>query len=115
MRQLTMSDIEFTIECLHEDTPVRGNYMVTDDNEADRAEENKILHDLECNDWAWCCVKVTGRFRGLGSSAYLGCCSHHNEQDFINGGYYDDMRQEVLDNLQAMLNDIENWSTTTTH
>ena len=93
--------------CEPEDTPVRGNAMVSGDDEHDRAVENRIIYDLEVNQnpWAWCTVKVTAEWRGVEASAYLGCCSYKSREDFIehNGGYIDELKGEALEELASLV------------
>ena len=95
--------IEYTVECLPEDAPVRGNAMASGDDAFDREVEDEIIADLESNPWAWCCVKVTARAGGLEGTDYLGCCSYESEEDFRRGGSYEDMKdcatRELLERL----------------
>ena len=108
-KQLTEEDVIFTLECLEEHTPVRGNAMASGDNEADRACENEILERLDRGDiWAWCTVKVTARYGSLVGVDYLGCCSYRDERDFRepSGGYFDDMRREALRDLQSQIDTL---------
>lgn len=94
-------DAEITIECLFTDAPVRGNAF-------DQATEDEILARLVRGDqWAWCTVKVTGTYKGLTASDYLGCCSYDNEQNFIAGGYYDDMVARVRQDLLTQVQEIK--------
>lgn len=104
MRQLTESEVEFTIECLPEEEPILGNASAIDDD-TDREIAEKILEDLESgNEWAWCLVKVTAHWEGYEGFASLGCCSYESEASFKEpGGYYDDMKAEALDRLNAQL------------
>lgn len=44
-------------------------------------------------------IRVTGRYKGLEASDCLGGCNYAHEADFRAGGYYDDMRDEVLRKL----------------
>lgn len=94
-------EVTYTLECSPEDIPVRGNAMASGDDEADRADEDRIIADLESgNEWAWCCAKVTAEWNGFEGKDYLGGCSYASEDDFKRpGGYYDDMKQQALDDL----------------
>lgn len=56
------------------------------------------------NDWAWCQVEVRGTYKTLTQSAYLGGCSYASEEDFKVGGYFQDMRAEVVAELNKRLN-----------
>lgn len=109
MRKLTERDVEFTVKCLPEDIPVEGNASAIDD--ATDAEIVKDIYDqLERgNQWAWCTVKVTAKWREFEGTDYLGGCSYKSEKDFTQpGGYYDDMKLEALADLNAKLIQIEN-------
>jgi hypothetical protein len=55
------------------------------------------------NDWAWCTITVTLEFPYLGITLTdsLGGCSYLSEEEFKQGGYYDDMvvslKQKIVD------------------
>lgn len=52
------------------------------------------------NEWAWCDVEVKVMFEGLEASDHLGACSYKSKQDFVtNSGYYDDMVDTCLDEI----------------
>ena len=107
MNKLTLDDVEFSVECLPEDAAVRGNASAVDDA-SDTQIEDEIIERLERGDtWAWCTVRVVGVYEGLEADDFLGCCSYADEADFKNGGYYDDMRQTVLDALNENLERLE--------
>lgn len=90
--------IDYEIECLPEDTPVRGNAMASGDDAFDLECENQILADQEAgNPWVWCTVKVTARCNGFRGHADLGCCNYASEEDFRTGGYYDDLKSDATD------------------
>lgn len=99
IRDLREDEVEFELELLEEDLPVRGHFA-SDEPEEDRKMEDEILRRLDAGDqWAWCCVKVVARWNGLGVSDYLGCCSYESEEDFKRDGYWEDMKAEVLREL----------------
>lgn len=101
-RKLTKQDVSWKLDCLGEDAPVRGNAMASGDDKVDKRVENRILRQLENgNQWAWCYVILRGTFKGLEATDSLGRCSYRNEKDFVkNSGYYDDMVNVVLGELQ---------------
>ncbi len=106
-KALTLDDIQWTIEALPEDTSIEGNVMASGDDAADKEAEESVRADLESgNGWAWCTVRVTGRWEGLKATDYLGGCSYKSEQDFCARGYYDDMRNTVLAELQEHAENI---------
>ena len=63
----------------------------------------KIIKDAEWNEWAWCTVAVKASFKdgAITAEDYLGCCSYEDEADFKAGGYYEDMRQQALKELNV--------------
>lgn len=100
MRPLLKSEVSFTIECLNEEMPIKGNVLASQDDDANREAEQKVIDAYENgNEWAWCCVKVTAVWQSFQGSDYLGGCSYESEKDFIKGGYYDDMQNVALENL----------------
>src|SRR5436189_173772 len=100
-RTLTIDDVTWQLRCMPEDTEVRGNAVASGDNAFDKETEDRIIGDLESgNQWAWCCVKLTGCWHGIGVDTFLGCCSYDDEAAFKAGGYYEDMQGEVLAVLQ---------------
>ena len=104
--KLPPEDVVITLECLPEDIPIRGNAVFSGDPDFDRRVENKIIAKLDHNEWAWCCVRVTARWKKypkLAEDEYLGCCSYANEDAFRKGGYFEDMCSETTDRLQTRL------------
>lgn len=55
------------------------------------------------NEWAWCVVQVTVEFHGISATDYLGGCSYTSAQDFREGGYFEDMVDNCLDDLKVRL------------
>jgi hypothetical protein len=107
-KQLTLADVEFTIDVLPEDAPVRGNAMASGDDDFDRQTEDRIISDLcSGNEWAWCTIKVTAHYAGLEGCDYLGCCSYRNEDEFCQpDGYYPSMKDEAMRDLQEQIDSI---------
>lgn len=104
-RELTEEEVEFTVECLTEDVDYHGNCSAIDE-ETDRAAEEWIAEQLEQgNEWAWCMVRVTAKWEDFVGTAYLGGCSYEDEESFKEGGYYDDLRAEALNDLNQQIAD----------
>lgn len=113
VKKLTAEDITVTLTAEPEDIPVRGNAMASGDDRHDKRVEDQIIADLESgNEWAWCCAKVTGTYMGLRATAYLGACSYKNAEDFRRDGYYTDLVNDCLRDLQQQLNDLIRRNTT---
>lgn len=101
----SFEDCAFKLECLEEDATIRGNACAIDE-ETDKKIEEHIIKQLESgNLWAWCTVKVTCYYDagldGISGTDYLGCCSYTSEEDFVNGGYFEDMKHQAYDNFLA--------------
>lgn len=105
---LKREDVQINVYCLEEDAPVKGNALCSGDEAIDKAEEQRILRALvEGCRWAWCCVKVEACYAGFEATEYLGCCSYESKDDFIeNSGYYEDMVETCLENLNEQLKDF---------
>ena len=95
------------VEIYHtpETTEIEGNVMASGDDAADRQAELDVRTKAQSNTWAWCQVEVRASFDGVEGADYLGCCSYESEEDFRNGGYFDDMREQALDALVTELLD----------
>lgn len=101
-------DVLIRIDCLPEETPIRGNASAIDD-ETDRKNEELIVSQLkDGNPWAWCVVKVTGLWHGIEESEYLGCCSFNSEKDFVESGHYQDMKDACIDRIKERAVEIVN-------
>jgi hypothetical protein len=111
-KKLSIDDVEWSVTPQEEWASVRGNAMASGDDAHDQECEDEVLRKLGSgNQWAWCVVKVTGQFRGLEESDYLGCCSYESKEDFTqNSGYYCDMQSDILQRLQANVDGIVDWS-----
>lgn len=106
MKTLTEKEVEFLIECLPEDIEVEGNALASGDKEQDRKAEQEIYRQLEFNPWAWCTVRVIAKWDEFEGDDYLGCCSYDSEEDFKEGGYYEDMKTSALENLNDHIENL---------
>lgn len=103
----TMEDVEFSIECLEEHIPIRGNCVASGNDAEDKEIEDNLIEQLNNgNEWAWCTVKVSASYKGQEGTDYLGGCSYLSEKDFKEDGYYEDMKQtafnELIQNLESL-------------
>lgn len=96
-------DVEIEVIAEQDDCPVRGNALVSGDDETDRNCENEILRRLDNGDvWAWALVEVKVTLNGESESDYLGCCCYKDESDFRrNSGYFYDMLTGCLERLES--------------
>lgn len=112
MKDLTIDLCKVTIETEHEYTPIT-QALSFEETGTDHSEYiNKVLKDKTNNPWLWCVVKVSVDFNQLHGYAYLGQCAYENEEDFIKGGYFEQMRDEAFESvkrqLDVILYDLEN-------
>lgn len=96
---------EIQVFCLDEDSPIQGNASAIDP-ETDAKNEAYIIDQLNSgNEWAWCMVKVYAEIDGFkGPANYLGQCSYKSRKDFMEDAYYDDMKNQAIEDLK---NEIE--------
>ncbi len=106
-RKLKASEVTFEIKIEPEDIEVSGNYMYTDDPEAAREAETKIVDRLN-NGYieAWCSVVVIARWGDFEGSGALGLCSFDTDDldtqlgDCVESN---DMREIALEDLNAKI------------
>lgn len=97
-------DYEVEIIVLPNDIPVRGNAIVSGDDDFDAQVENEIIARLESGDvWAWAAVEVKVSKWGHTESEFLGSCSYADEEDFKTGGYYTDMLETCVERILAAI------------
>ena len=99
--------VTYELECLPEYDAPEGHFASGDD-EDDKATCQWIRDELAAgNPWAWCCAKVTARYKGIDGiegASYLGGCSYRSEEDFRQpGDYFDDMKADAAADLRAQL------------
>lgn len=99
--------ITYTVDITQDDRPVRGNYIVSDDADADRADEDEILRRLDSGDvWAWAVVRVTASILAFKGTAHLGGCSYADTADLLSSGS-DYVAHMKLEARAALLQDCE--------
>lgn len=109
IKQLTDQDIEWNVEAEPEDIPIQGNAGLSDDQKRNERIERSIAKQLKTTQWAWCAVVVTGTYKGITATDCLGCCNYKSKEDFLkNSGYYKDMQNNCLMQLQTTISDIVN-------
>lgn len=103
----SINDVEFTLTCEPEDMDFVGNCSAVDPK-TDKKNEDWIRQQLEDgNEWAWCCVKMTAKYKSFEGVDYLGGCSYKSEEDFKKDGYYKDMKQQAYSDLMNQLNTLK--------
>ena len=86
-----------------DDLEVRGNALACGDAAEDRAEEDRIIRELDRgNVWAWSRITVTARFGDFAGSDCLGGCSYPDETAF-RADLYADMVAVACEDLQKNL------------
>ena len=107
-RTLARTDITIVVSTFPEEIPVKGNAVHSGDDDFDHQVETEILERLEQDDvWAWATVCVSAEWEGLKEAEYLGCCCYADEEEFRQeGGYFDDMVEEAIRNLNTRLRNL---------
>lgn len=105
--------VTFAISLAPEDDGPEG-YFASGDDEQDAETCADIREQVEQgNDWAWCLVCVRATFGEFAGVAYLSACSYASEEDFKQGGYYEQMQEEALEdmtnNMDAARDTITEW------
>jgi hypothetical protein len=102
----TIDDVVVSISAEPEHLPIRGNLIVSGDDEFDKKCEDEIISQLDSgNEWAWCITKCTVTPKSLNyvdiivGHSYLGGCSYENKDEFIESDSYKDMIDWALDDL----------------
>lgn len=109
MRKLTAAEVTFEVTIEAEDTPVRGNLIASDDPDADRLDEEDVLHRLNRGEVeAWCCVVVTATWQAPDGAEYtgrdtLGGCSLTEHYTAEIAAKEHGMREQALDDLNQRL------------
>jgi hypothetical protein len=90
--------------------PVEGNASASGDDAFDHEVDHNILSRLQQGDvWAWAAVTVSVTWNGFEGRSSLGCCSYADEDDFRQpDGYFDNMVEEALAELNQILDDTYN-------
>lgn len=110
-KRLTLADVQVRIVAEPEDTTPLDSYCVPgiiskDDPDAHRFVEKVQEMIDEYGLWGWCCVRVEVRLGPLVGKEYLGGCSYEGENEFRNGGYYEQMVEAALSNLQYQVDEL---------
>ena len=103
--------VVYAIEADFDDIPIRGNAIVSGDENFDREVEDELIERVNNGDvWAWASVKVIASIPGieLEGADYLGGCSYRDEEDFQQGGYYEDMKERALEDLEKQIHAVFN-------
>lgn len=109
-KRLTIHDVRLSITASPEGITPANSYRIpvikTDEEELKRfvsdVEDMVGKYDL----WGWCQVEVKAKLGSLSGSAYLGSCSYEDEADFKRGGYYEQMVEEAIEELQAQVDEL---------
>ncbi len=107
---LARAGVQFEIEVVADDTPVRGNALASGDDAEDKRVEDEIIERLNQGDIAaWCgvvvkavCVIKGERFEGQAS---IWACSYASEEEAISSTIelYDLKGEARADLLNAMI------------
>lgn len=99
-RRFNSEEVVFTITAEQDDIPIRGNAIVSGDEDFDE----KVARDIEeqlgqGNVWAWASVRVSASWAGFTGSDSLGACSYEDEAAFRKGGYLPQMLEAAMEDL----------------
>jgi hypothetical protein len=109
MIKLPIEKCKVSFNALNEDSSVRGNYILSDDEDFDRKCENEIQDRINDGDeYAWFCARVSVSHAGITEDTYLGCCNYNNEKQFLESGCYQDMIEEARVKLETRLQELSN-------
>ena len=105
-RTFNPDEVKFTIKAEQDDLPIRGNAIVSGDDDFDEKVAVEIEKELdEGNVWAWASVTVSASWAGFTGNDYLGACSYKDEAGFREGGYLPQMLEGALEDL---LTEVQN-------
>lgn len=103
LREALIANGTIIVECLDEDLQIDGNASAIDDA-TDREIADEIRKQLaDGNQWAWCTVRVTVKWRDYEASDILGACSYESREAFLACDYYTDMVHTCAVDLVAQL------------
>lgn len=108
LRELTLDEVEVELTI---DTDEHGpeGCFATDEPDKDEELVREIRERVASGDvWAWCTVTVEARWNGFVGTDVLGGCSYKDEADFKEeGGYYQQMVAEALDELNRSIAEMD--------
>jgi hypothetical protein len=98
--------LRIVIDAEDEDVSPEESYLMPGVKELDADGERFVAAVEEMRDehgeWGWCQVTVTVSLGPLEGYAYMGGCSYESSTDFEqNSGYFDQMVNEAIAELQA--------------
>lgn len=102
MRPLQATDCAWTL------TAEQEVHLSPEDCDYDAEQVAEIRKLEQKSEWGWCCAKITGSFCGMEASACLGAVSCESKEDFeaSHSDYIDDMKAEVVAELQSAITKI---------
>lgn len=111
LRKLTRDDVQIGVTTEAEEAPLgleralEDAFPDTDEPEQDRAMRAELAARVRAGDeWAFCSVTVKVSWNDREAEASLGHCSYAGEEEFRKeSGYFDDMVDEALDELNREL------------
>ena len=108
IRKLTESEVEFKVEITPSDVPVRGNALVSGDDDLDKEAEDEIIAALDAGDFTmWCDVVVTATWGEISEFVSVGACSYLTESDLMQE-LIPELRDEALHELNWRVRAVSN-------
>lgn len=109
-KKVTLADVKISVIVEDEDTDPETNYRIPgieiNDDEVQAFVEAVDEMVEEHGRWDWCQVEVRAEFGPFKGSSHLGGCSYEGEEDFKKeGGYYEQMIEEAIRDLQQQISE----------
>ena len=103
----TLDQVSFSVSAEVEYSRIEGNASAIDP-ETDEAIVKEIKEQLDNgNEWAWCSVCVTGKYKGIKAESWLGCCSYANKEEFMKSDYCVDMKLECYADIVKQIENLK--------
>lgn len=100
------AECTYTVSAEVEEEDPYGNVIACGDENDDRAEAERVKAEVRAGDvWEWASVTVScthTEHDGVGKDL-LGCCSYDSKAEFVQDGYYADMKASAYRDL------LEQW------
>jgi len=103
IHELQKNEIQFIVSIETEEVSIFDHFD-SGDSSSDREMEKNIIRRLDRGDlWAWCIVIVVAKYGDISGMDHLGCCSYKDENEFRECGYYNDMCDRALEDLNKRI------------
>lgn len=75
------------------------------ENDSIRIKEfiDAVNNNLAHSPFGWCFIRVVATWKGVEGGDGLGACSYKSLEEFVGGGYYEQMRDDAYNDLLTEL------------